>query len=382
MASIEVRTSRDGKATSYRVIWRDGGQRLSQSFKTADAARQWKSLLESVKHNTGQAERAVLSSASHAPMFEKVARLHLNQLSNVTPYTLQTYDRYLRVHLIPAFGHLDIQQITDDDVSAWVSVARSSGLAPKTVRNIHGLLHSIIKTAIRKGHRADDPCEQTRLPKASRRDDAMQFLTQSEVATLLRFTPPHFQPLVLFLVGTGLRFSEATALTSADFTDANGEYLVTVNKAWKENRETGRYIGDPKSDAAFRVVQMDPGTALAVAPLVKAAKAGQPIFTMIQGGVVTTQKFRSKVWVKAIERAQSAGLRKTPRVHDLRHTFASWQLAEGTSLPELSKIMGHESTATTYRVYSHLTPEGRRSVAEATGRAMSSIYSSLQAIES
>ena len=63
-----------------------------------------------------------------------------------------------------------------------------------------------------------------------------------------------------------------------------------------------------------------------------------------------------------------AGLTKSPRVHDLRHTCASWMIAAGVPLPIIQQHLGHESIQTTIGVYGHLD---RRSAADAIGSALS-----------
>lgn len=51
---------------------------------------------------------------------------------------------------------------------------------------------------------------------------------------------------------------------------------------------------------------------------------------------------------------------KRPRIHDLRHTHASWMLAEGMDMFTLSRRLGHETCATTDSRYSHLMPAQRQ----------------------
>lgn len=383
MASIEKRVSKDGTRTSYRVIWRDRGERQTQTFADHAAAKQWKAVLEKAGHDTSKAERAVLSAISHVPTLDQAIEKHIATLTDLTPFTVQTYQRQARIHISPVLGYLPVNAITRDDVAAWVVGLRDKGLAPKSIKNIHALLSSAFSTAVDRQWCESNPCARARLPRVSKRDDAKEFLTHGEFALILANMDPYFRPFTMFLVSTGLRFSEAAALASADFSDAgNGEYIVRVSKAWKEDRVKGRYIGEPKSDAAHRDVQLDAATALAVAPQVAAAKPGEPVFRMKRGGLLNTSDFRSKAWLPAIRAAQCQGLRKTPRVHDLRHTFASWQLTEGLiSMDELAKIMGHESSKTTYAVYYHLMPDSRRQAAAAMNGIMGKVAASLEAVE-
>jgi integrase len=54
---------------------------------------------------------------------------------------------------------------------------------------------------------------------------------------------------------------------------------------------------------------------------------------------------------------QAAGIDKTPRIHDLRHSHASWLIAAGVPLPAIQRRLGHESITTTIDRYGHLAPE-------------------------
>jgi integrase len=65
-----------------------------------------------------------------------------------------------------------------------------------------------------------------------------------------------------------------------------------------------------------------------------------------------------------------AGLTKSPRVHDLRHTCASWMIAAGVPLPIMQQHLGHESIQTTIGVYGHLDRRSAQVAADAIGSAL------------
>lgn len=60
-----------------------------------------------------------------------------------------------------------------------------------------------------------------------------------------------------------------------------------------------------------------------------------------------------------------------PRIHDARHTHASWLLSAGATLEQVQDQLGHESILTTRKVYGHLLPETRNRLADALNAAMS-----------
>jgi integrase len=85
---------------------------------------------------------------------------------------------------------------------------------------------------------------------------------------------------------------------------------------------------------------------------------------------VRVQNFHTNVWVPSLVRAKEAGLTKNPRVHDLRHTNASWLIQAGVPLTVIQRHLGHESIQTTSDRYGHLDRKSQRVVADVVGKAL------------
>lgn len=79
------------------------------------------------------------------------------------------------------------------------------------------------------------------------------------------------------------------------------------------------------------------------------------------------QEFYNGGWKPGREAATNAGLAKVPRVHDLRHTCASWTIQRGVPLPVVQAHLGHESIQTTIGVYGHLDRSSAQAAADAIG---------------
>ena len=386
MASIQERKNAKGITTSYRVRWREFGRSgpvIHETFKDKPTAESFKRILELNGHDSVKTERDILRAATVTPTLEVVAEQHFARLTDVGTATMREYRRDLKNHINPTLGHIPVSSINEEDLVEWVIHMKGKGLAPKTITNVHGLIFSIMKTAMYKKYRADNPCEHTRLPKADHTVDKNTFLTKGEFALILRHTDKHFHPFFLFLIGTGLRFSEATALQPGDFSDNAGVYSVRVTKAWKHDPEKRRVMGPPKTERARRTVGMDKQLAMLLAPQIQACEPDSQIFKMKLGGESTGQAMHNKVWQPALRRAKADGLKKSPRIHDLRHTFASWMLGGDNpmSIFELSRLMGHESINTTTKVYSHLMPESLIKGASLMGAAMTGLFDIETAME-
>lgn len=377
MASLIERKNKDGKVTSYRVQWRRGGRESPleyEAFKDRRTAETFKRMLEMNNHDSVKTEKEILRASTRSPALFAVFEQHMARLTNISDGTLQGYRRDWKNHIAPIFQDIPVSTIDEDDLADWVTYMKGKKLSPKTIGNVHGLLYSLMRTAVKRKYRADNPCEETRLPKSQVTEEKNTYLTKAEMALILRHTKKHFHPMILFLVGTGLRFSEAMALRPGDFSDASGEYIVNVSRAWKKSDSQRRVIGPPKSENSRRDISFDKELALTIATLIQKCAPDDYVFKMEQGGETHSQAVYNKAWKPAIVAAQADGLKKTPRIHDLRHTYASWQLAGGTSIFELSKFMGHDSVNTTANVYSHLMPESRRKGAKNSGAAMAGLF--------
>ena len=209
----------------------------------------------------------------------------------------------------------------------------------------------------------------------------MVFLTQGQVAELLAETPAHWRPLVATLVGSGIRWGEAAALTVADVDLDAG--TLRVLKAVGRDAASRAHVKATKTRRGVRTVRIPDVVVQQLRPLVTGRAATDPLFTTARGGRrVAHNNFHQRVWKPALRRLATAGvdelgvvLRRAwevePRIHDLRHTYASWALQSGVPLIELQRQMGHESITTTADRYGHLAPGAGAATAAAIGSRLS-----------
>jgi integrase len=87
---------------------------------------------------------------------------------------------------------------------------------------------------------------------------------------------------------------------------------------------------------------------------VRGRPAEEFIFRNGDGGPLRQPSFHEDRWRRAVTLAQSHGLAKRPRFHDLRHTHVAWLVAANTPLPKIQQRLGHESIQTTIDVYGGL----------------------------
>jgi integrase len=255
---------------------------------------------------------------------------------------------------------MPVSAVTEATIAKWVKQLGGSG---KTISNKHGFLSGAFNAAVRAGVMTSNPCQGRRLPHT--RVEETVFLTPPEFVLLRDHIDRElWKILATWLVTTGMRFSEATALTAADINAA--AKTCRINMAWKYSGDYRPEIGPPKTKRSIRTVSLPPAA-------LEAIDLNTPgfLFTNGAGNPVRAQEFYNGGWKPARDRAMKAGLTKSPRVHDLRHTRASWMIAAGVPLPIIQQHLGHESIQTTIGVYGHLDRRSAQVAADAIGLALS-----------
>jgi integrase len=351
-------------STTYRVRIRVGGRHTTETFDSPAAAQVF--ALRCADPAIGP-ERAVAMRAredrvsdQYVPTLREMLPIHLAELSGVEPRTLRDYQAVADRTWLKPLGSLRVDELERADVATWVNKAAGT-MAPKSVKNAHSILSAVLETAVQKGYASTNPARRMRLPRTGEesRTEA-RFLTYAEFDRLWTATPEHYRPFIVTLFGTGLRFSEATALQVRDVDQAQG--TLRVVRAWKDRPPV---IGPPKSTASRRTIALPNEVVEAVRPLLD--RPGDAwLFTTRSGGPVRHNNFYSRVWVPA---CQAAGLAPRPRIHDARHTHASWLIARGVRLEVVQERLGHEDYTTTRKVYAHLTPDMVNSGARAAEQA-------------
>ncbi|MGJ9405244.1 tyrosine-type recombinase/integrase [Nesterenkonia aurantiaca] len=369
MASIQTRTG--PKGTSFRVTWREDGAQKVATYRSEEAAQNWKQLIESVGSGA-EADRILAKRQSAAPTVDEVAE-HRLELLRATRGTKATYRQYMRTHISPAFGSWPINTVDPDDCRRFVIALENKGRAPKMIHNICGWLTSMMLHAEERGWRTGNPMKADMLPAVERSDDteANMFLTRAEADAIISRVHQPYRDFCLVMLSTGMRPSEIRALTVGDVLLDQPQPVLRVTKAMKNSRERGsyEYVGPPKSKASRRSVGIPPSTAQLLRGHVAGRKSSEPLFP----GARTERMSHSapgRAFNKGAAAARKAGkLDKDPDLYALRHTHASLMLAAGMETWKLANHLGHDETMTR-KVYGHLMPEAQFEAATFAAKAL------------
>jgi integrase len=372
MASIEPRQHKSG--TSYRVVWREDGEKQWETFRSLTAATKFRKLVEGssnhwpsgwVKGRGAPDDHA----SSDAPLFRDYAEKTISARQKADEGTKGGYRRLLVNHINPVLGHIPVDRIDRFHISKVADRMTVAGRATKTISNAHGLLSSILSDAVTDRLIDRNPAVGVLPNQPDSKTEEMVFMTPADFGILVSHVSGDTnKALVTLLVGTGLRWSEATALQVHDV-DIMGRRAVDVSRAWKR-RGGGFILGSPKTNRSRRTVSLPPELVDLLIPLVASRDPGEFLFTLASGRPIRHNNFYNRVWVPAVKAARDAGLMKSPRIHDLRHTHASWLIDAKVTLPAIQRRLGHESITTTIDRYGHLAPEHVDEINAAIDRAL------------
>ena len=372
----------------HRVQYRIDGAVVTDTFGTQKAGDDYGALVDRVG---GKAAREVLKrrrrqSADHTLTLREWTDQYLDPASGIlTGIEASTRDGYRKIAdrgFLPRLGEYPIDTITRDDVGAWVTwleaqprsrtyngVTRTlpGTLSEKTVKNYHALLSNILKAASKRELIRANPAEGVRISRGEARESL--FLSRAQFAQLLSEIPDYYKPFVMWLVATQMRWSEATALQWRHVNIETNPPTLRVVQAWKKpGQGQPSRISITKSKAGKRTISLWPEL---VALL---GEPGAPDEIVFQGpqrmGRLWYGSWRERVWLPAVRRS---GLNPAPTPHDLRHTGASWLIADGKPLPFIRDRLGHEDIQITVNTYGHLLPDAHTEMADSLAATMSNV---------
>ncbi len=248
----------------------------------------------------------------------------------------------LRLHLLPTFGRLFLNEITTARIDAFSGAKTASGLKPKTINNLLTILRCSLAVAHEWGLLSVVP--RVRWLRVA--EQPYKCLKRDEVERLISITRPgYWRALVTFIADTGVRFGEAAALRWSDVeleSDAPCARIV---------RGSARGIIGPTKTGRVRTV---PLTRRTCSELRSLSQRSELVFAKLDGGVA-----RSEHTCDVLQRyCDRAGV---PRVgwHGLRHTFATLLCQGGVPLRNVQELLGHTTIVMTSR-YAHATPDDLR----------------------
>lgn len=348
------------KSGRYKVRYRHAGKQTSQTFDKAAEAKRFAQLLDALGPQRALDQLFEEQQVGGTVDLNQIAADHIDLLTGVEPGTRLTYTRLWARTWGPLIGHIPANQLSRDDIARATNVLAETYSA-KSLKNQRGLLAAVCDRAVDLRLLPANPTKRLRLPRARESERVeMRILTPAEFASVIDALHEHYRPFVRFLAGTGCRWGEAVALQVGDVSLPN----VRIRRGLKWSPDNNRQVGPTKTRRSNRTVKLGRVLRADMEPLVADRPAGALVFTAPKGGPIQHRTFWSDIWLPAVKH-----LEPRPRIHDLRHTHASWLLAAGTPPHIVQRRLGHESITTTVDTYGGLMPDAQDAAAAAADLA-------------
>lgn len=219
----------------------------------------------------------------------------------------------------------------------------------QTTMDFHHQLKGAILDAVDEGLIERDPTRKAIIKGKTPAEKKIKYLNQFELHTLLSKldlgAEINWDWFILLVAKTGLRFSEALALTPKDFDFSH--QALSVSKTW-DYKGKGGFL-PTKNKSSVRKVQIDWQMVIQFSELIKGLPEDEPIFV------------KKKVYNSTVNGILSRYCNEINipeiSIHGLRHTHASILLFAGVSIASVARRLGHSSMTTTQKTYLHIINE-------------------------
>jgi integrase len=287
--------------------------------------------------------------------------------ARLTPSTWDSYARNVHLHIVPELGPIPLQSLTPARLNEFYASLRSNGrrdgrggLAPKTVRYVHGIIRKALADAARWSLVQRNVADHADPPTIRSMAHEMKTWTANELARFLDVAAQdRLYAAWVLAATTGMRRGEVLGLRWNDV-DLDASRLSVRQTLVSVAYETK--FSTPKTARSRRSVSLDATTVAALRDHRKRQLEDRMawgsayhdtglVVTRENGTCVHPDRF-TQMFDKHVKHS---GLPRI-RLHDLRHTHATLALAAGVHPKVVSERPGHATVAFTLDVYSHAVP--------------------------
>lgn len=291
--------------------------------------------------------------------------------------TAASYSEKIKNYVDPTIGQMTLQAIKPHHLKSWVADlmrdggAGGKGLSRATVRKVGVIVKGALVAAMDEyGYISVNPAANLKLPTAERGTGAIWTVAEAR-SFASAAANSRLATLFAVLIATGARRGEVLALTWDDVDIDAGSVVISKSATWVDGVRT---IETTKTNKV-RVVDVDPATMIAL----RKHRAQQVqerlgcdqwqehnlVFCRPNGSPLPPD-FAYRQFQRLIKEAGVSRI----RLHDLRHTHATWLLEAGEQLHVVADRLGHADSSTTSNIYAHVTDRQRRKGAETFRRIM------------
>lgn len=334
---LEVRST-GGKTYYLRFFDGSGRQRQHKIAGHADVTfDQAKKVAQRLRSEVvlGGDPAAKKDQKRAVPTYASLAAQHIEHAKTYQKRP-DTTESVINRHILPRFGKMRLDEITQQEVTKWLAEKRGSGLAPATVEKMRVMLGRSFELASRWSLPGGERNPVRGIPRPKYSNARSRYLTADEAAQLREAVEASVNPQLKHIVGllllTGARVSELL--------HAEWKHVDQERRVWFiPDSKTGKSRHVPLSQAAIDIIEKLPKWDKCPY-LIPNPETKLPFVSI------------KHAWQTARKEAGLPGL----RIHDLRHSAASFMINAGVDLYAVGKVLGHADHKSTMR-YSHLANE-------------------------
>lgn len=284
---------------------------------------------------------------------------------NIGTKSIERYRELAANQINPYIGTVTLEDLRKSHVVHLIeklatcgNVRTKKALAPKSIKHAISLLRTALDWAVDMEIIVRNVAHHARLPKVKRRE--AKAIDGDEARRLLASAASERGPwgrLFTVALTIGARRGEVAALKWSDVDFEGG--TVTIRRALSQTRTKGTFLKETKTDQE-RTVKLSPAavSALKAQRVTQAKERLRHAQDYQRNDFVFANPLGETLHPNAISNAfhriaTAAGL-STTRLHDLRHTFASWLLESGENIETVRDALGHSTSYTTLTVYGHV----------------------------
>ena len=303
-------------------------------------------------------------------------------LCGVKPFTVASYSGVIRNHIKPALGAIRLEALNAHTIQGFYNTLgqpdkNRPALSPKTVKNVHGVLHKALKQAVLIGYIHSNPTDACTLPRMEKKQ--IKPLDEDESKQFLQAIQGHpLETLFTVTLFTGMREGEALGLMW-DCVDFKKGIILIDKQLQHEKKKGGAYIFAPLKNDKARTITPAPWV-MQLLHTHKAKQAAQRLQTgglWEDSGLVFTNETGQHLAIhsvyKAFKKVVASIGRPDARFHDLRHSYAVAAIRSGDDIKTLQGTLGHATAAFTLDVYGHVTDQMKQASAQRMERYITQV---------
>lgn len=263
------------------------------------------------------------------------------------------YKKIAEQHINRVLGQVKLTELTHEDVQLFINslnmgIGIKNKLSPKSIKNIHGILHICLKVAVDFGYIPANPADKIILPK--KRTPDIAHLEPEMLRHFFAAIQNHPKRLLFTIsIFTGMREGELIAFTWDCVHFKTGEIYLY------------RQLSNKNPEREYRFTSLKNGKTRTIRPAPFVMSLLKTEFDSVQPNisdfVFKNEKgdhYTHAALYNAFQRVMKRlHYRQHIRFHDLRHTYAVLSLLAGDDIKTLQMNLGHYSAAFTLDVYGH-----------------------------